>query len=259
MIFVPVIVGIAGFVALMYAMTRSTSISPLQRIPVYLLTAGAAFALTSLHTGLAVWCTPVVFWVAFCVIVGLQRRAIAGWKREAAVHAIVLDAPFVGTWKAVVGGADRRRNHHLVASDQRFAYDFVREDGGSFGTPMLAPLSGTVSFVRDGMPDKTEQRSVHETSLEESLGNLQLGSVSVEIGERVESGRCIGLCGNSGRTSGSHLHIHAQRESKPDPFRATGVPIAFRVAGIARVLSADDVLTGPSEARSAETPVIVGR
>jgi murein DD-endopeptidase MepM/ murein hydrolase activator NlpD len=45
------------------------------------------------------------------------------------------------------------------------------------------------------------------------LAHLRLGSVTVEEGDRVETGQRLGACGNSGRSSEPHLPYHLQTGS----------------------------------------------
>ena len=40
------------------------------------------------------------------------------------------------------------------------------------------------------------------------IAHMQPGSLTVAVGDVVESGKQIGLVGNSGNTSGPHIHIH---------------------------------------------------
>ncbi len=57
------------------------------------------------------------------------------------------------------------------------------------------------------------------------IAHMQPGSLSVTAGDVVEAGQQIGLVGNSGNTSGPHIHIHLQ--DGPDLFASTGLPLAF--------------------------------
>jgi murein DD-endopeptidase MepM/ murein hydrolase activator NlpD len=60
------------------------------------------------------------------------------------------------------------------------------------------------------------------------LAHLQKGSVLVAKGDVIRTGQPIAKCGNSGNTSGPHLHIQVQDQPE---FAAAGVktyPIEFR-------------------------------
>jgi murein DD-endopeptidase MepM/ murein hydrolase activator NlpD len=190
---------------------------------------------------------------AYLMLAGRAERR--RW-REAARDPVVLQPPFAGSWRVAAGGPWARSNHHLVASDQRFAYDFVRTDGASFGTPILAPLDGVVAGARDGMDDREPSRRVYDER-ERPHGNyvairgergtvflchLARGSVRVREGDAVRAGDEIGRCGNSGRTTIPHLHLHAQDRPEPAVDVAQGVPVAFRAGGRVRVLEAGDRL-----------------
>jgi len=163
-----------------------------------------------------------------------------GWLAEAARDPLILAAPFEGAWRVAAGGPDPGDNHHLVASDQRFAYDFIRTDRASLGSPILAPVTGRVVASCDGKLDhRASLRVIEDPS---PLGNyvaidtgkgvvflchLQNGSVLVHPGDQVMVGTTIGMCGNSGRTSRPHLHIHAQDLANYAFNEARGISIAF--------------------------------
>ena len=82
--------------------------------------------------------------------------------------------------------------------------------------------------------------------------HLARGSVLVREGQAVRAGDEVGRCGNSGRTTVPHLHIHAQDRPEPAIAEAHGVPIAFRDGERIRVLEAGDFLaTAASQAQPA--------
>ena len=127
---------------------------------------------------------------------------------------------------------------------QRFAIDVVgldenglaavgeidgtpNEDWFGFGAELIAVAEGVVRAIRDGVPDRSplaQLPPVIEVTLEAAAGNyvvlelgtntfalyahLQEGSVAVEVGQRVRRGDMLGRLGNSGNTSGPHLHFH---------------------------------------------------
>ncbi|HTX59376.1 MAG TPA: M23 family metallopeptidase [Verrucomicrobiae bacterium] len=170
----------------------------------------------------------------------IDRRFDAARWRARAVDPILLHAPFRGRWRVVAGGADPRHNHHQVASDQYFAYDFVRIDGPSWDQEILAPCEGTIAWTEDRHEDAPPDRRRRDArspagnyvSIETPYGyvilaHLKKGSISILPGVRVNAGDPIGRCGNSGNTRGSHLHIHAQDSPQMDPGIARGIAIAF--------------------------------
>lgn len=162
-----------------------------------------------------------------------------------------LRLPFEGQWYVFWGGRELEQNYHVVAADQRFAYDFlVQVDGVShsgdgkelahyhcWDRPILAPAAGEVVVAVDGLPDQPP--GVMDPSnppgnhvildLGEGeyalLGHLRRGSVRVAAGDKVAAGQPLGHCGNSGNTSEPHLHFHLQDE--PVFGRGHGLPAFF--------------------------------
>lgn len=205
------------------------------------------------------WALPAIAWslCAYMVVAGRARRR--RW-RDAMRDPLVLAPPFAGRWLVAAGGPWARSNHHLAARDQRYAYDFIRADGASLGTPILAPVDGLVAGARDGMDDREPRRRVYDER-ERPFGNyvaiaadrgavflchLARGSVRVSAGQVVRAGDEVGRCGNSGRTTVPHLHLHAQDRPEPAIGEAQGVPIAFRDGEHVRVLDAGDFLAAGS-------------
>jgi hypothetical protein len=84
------------------------------------------------------------------------------------------------------------------------------------GTSVHAPASGTVYFAgHNGEYGKTVMLD-HGHDLRSLYGHLQ--EIRVKHGDRVEPGQVIALTGNTGRTSGPHLHYEIQvRGQAVDP------------------------------------------
>lgn len=170
--------------------------------------------------------------------------------RPAATVRLPADVPLKVAW----GGDTKQVNQHVVAPDQRWAYDLVVEpyftgsseltDYGCYGVPVLAPAAGVVVKAHDGEPDMTPGVASNnyqapegnvvviklETGTYLLLAHLKPGSVRVQVGDRVAEGQEIGQCGNSGNTSEPHIHIHHQRQDPnlyPLNF-AEGLPLYFR-------------------------------
>jgi len=76
------------------------------------------------------------------------------------------------------------------------------------GTAVLAPASGTVYFAGNGGEYGTTVILDHGNDLRSLYGHLQ--EIRVKHGERIERGQVIALTGNTGRTSGPHLHYEIQ-------------------------------------------------
>jgi len=83
---------------------------------------------------------------------------------------------------------------------------------GAEGTPIIAPAKGKVAFVgKDGALGMAV-RIKHDSAFESTYGHLQ--KASVKKGQRVERGEVIGYMGNSGRSTGHHLHYEIAKNGK---------------------------------------------
>jgi len=162
--------------------------------------------------------------------------------------------PFEGVWFVVWGGDSAIENYHVIAPNQRHAYDIVvwkegtthtgdgsvNEDYWAYGQPVLAPAAGTVVGVVDGLPDRTPSEggdifnpAGNQVAIQVADGeylfiaHLQPGSLTVAEGDVVESGQQIGLVGNSGNSDAPHIHVHLQNQPTLNHPEATGLPLAF--------------------------------
>jgi len=204
--------------------------------------------------------------VEACSVIFLLR----GWRQSRDLHAdwlarlnmgppVVLHLPFEGRWRAVGTGPWAARNHHLAASDQWFATDWVRVDGASLGSLVLAPVAGVVAFVENQQPDKPARRWVQRDVANPAgnyvsiridgredvfviLAHLEQGSIGVWPGQTVRAGDPLGRCGNSGNTSSPHLHVHAQPGEQVSPGAVWGVPVLFE--GRTNWIRSGEVLEG---------------
>lgn len=145
--------------------------------------------------------------------------------------------PTTGDWTVSQGGPTRELNAHHGSESQRYAYDLVLVIDGRFrdgtkpktsneayfgyGEPLLAPAAGTVVKVVDGVPDNVPKKMGeaggngvvidHGFGEVSSLWHAKPGSVLVKEGDRVQPGQPIAQVGNSGRSSGAHIHVHLTR------------------------------------------------
>jgi hypothetical protein len=160
------------------------------------------------------------------------------------------DVPLKVAW----GGDRLKNNYHVVAPDQRWAYDLLVEpyvngstrveDYGCYGVTIVAPADGTVVIAHDGEPNAEPGKvsnnytvpsgnevaiRLKETGTFLLIAHMKPGSVLVKVGDEVVEGQPIGQCGNSGNTSEPHIHIHHQRQD-PNFYPlnyAEGLPMYF--------------------------------
>jgi murein DD-endopeptidase MepM/ murein hydrolase activator NlpD len=161
---------------------------------------------------------------------------------------------------------------------EMFAIDWIREIGGSFmkgdgtkltdyicyGAPIHAVANGIVVAAvnnRLQVPPNTttaENPTLHGradfsgNSVVERIApgeyaayaHMQTGSVRVKVGQRMRTGQVIGLLGNSGNTSGPHLHFGIQ--DSPNVLASDSLPFeigSFTVQGTAVPGSTPGTLT----------------
>lgn len=124
----------------------------------------------------------------------------------------------------------------------------VNEDYISYGAPLLAVADGTVVSVVKRLPDAQAGVQTPTLTIPELPGNYVVlkiaprryafyahmapGSASVKLGDKVERGERIGRVGNSGSTTGTHLHFAVM--NGPQPLTSTQVPWVidrFRLQG----------------------------
>ncbi len=166
-----------------------------------------------------------------------------------------LSLPFDGVWMASNATLAPGNGHYLNAN-QRFAVDFFivsdsdsgkakshRDHGNkntdyfSYGQDVLSPAEGLVVQVVDGVPDNPPG----QTDVYYRLGNsivlsfengeyghlchLMPGSIRVRPGDRVLRGQVLAKCGNSGNSTGPHLHF--QLTDGPQISHAASLPAYF--------------------------------
>lgn len=203
--------------------------------------------------------------------------------------AVVIGPPLEGPgWYALGSCCDgpHRRTAQPINGElwvsQRYAIDFNRLDDRNFiltgdpsrnesyptyDQPVLAVADAQVVRSADDYPDQIPEAAVPVT-IEEADGNhvilelsdgvyafyahLKPGTVQVSPGDRVTRGQQIGRTGNSGSSTGPHLHF--QLMDRPSALAADGLPYEFdRFTVTGRGPSLQDLLAGDP----ATTPIPV--
>ena len=85
--------------------------------------------------------------------------------------------------------------------------------GAERGTPVHAPAAGTVSFAGSHGEYGLTVVVDHGEDLRTIYGHLS--KISVKSGQQIARGAELGLSGNSGRSSGPHLHYEILVKNRP--------------------------------------------
>jgi hypothetical protein len=149
-----------------------------------------------------------------------------------------------------------------------FTADGARnEQWFAFGAEVVAASDGIVVSVRDDMPEETpNQPTVAVRQPADYAGNhvviqmapavwvtyahLQPGSIPVAVGDRVTTGQLLGRLGNTGNSTGPHLHF--QLSDGPDVLTSNSLPFVFdhyTLAGSIDPVAAEAAMTGDGEPR----------
>lgn len=144
---------------------------------------------------------------------------------------LVFFPPFeLGTEFPISQGIDDAATHKDPGN--RYAVDIVMPEG----TPVLAARGGLIMDIEDDfhesgkqekrfLPRANQVRILHDDGSMSLYAHLQANSSRVSNGMRVEAGRWIANSGNTGYSSGPHLHFVVQMnigmalESLPFSFR----------------------------------------
>jgi murein DD-endopeptidase MepM/ murein hydrolase activator NlpD len=118
-----------------------------------------------------------------------------------------------------------------------YAYDLATD----IGTPVYAMRSGRVIAVQDKYPDTGGGKEniakfnyvwvEHDGGYRSVYIHLQQGfvsNVSIKAGDWVDAGQLIGYSGNSGWSTGPHLHLEVQKPGSARQFTKTA---PFSIAG----------------------------
>jgi len=162
-------------------------------------------------------------------------------------QARTLFLPFSGKW-TVWQGFDGQWTHK---GNWRYAYDFVitddkgktHSDDGSkledfycFNKPVLSPVRGRVVKIVDDLPDSKPGDADKTNNWGNAIVIQDLAgwyveishfaekSMRVKVGDMVERGTVLGMCGNSGYSPQPHIHIQVQATEN---IGASSLPFSF--------------------------------
>ncbi|MEG2497673.1 M23 family metallopeptidase [Brevundimonas sp.] len=134
-------------------------------------------------------------------------------------------APVQSTWVAPVdmsrisSGYGNRKAPLAGASTNHQALDIAVP----IGTPVAAPAAGKVTFA--GPRGRGGNSVIIEHADGTTTGYAHLDSIDVKVGDQVAQGAIFAKSGNTGNSTGAHLHMTARRNGQRiDPRTIIGTP-----------------------------------
>ena len=124
-------------------------------------------------------------------------------------------APFEGGWRKPIKDAPRtspwnpkRVNPVLHKVMPHQGTDF----GSPVGTPIGASSFGTVSFLGPAGAAGNLVKIMHPGGIETGYAHMSRFAEGLKVGDKVKRMQLIGYVGNTGRSTGPHLHFSAARD-----------------------------------------------
>ncbi|QNK78551.1 M23 family metallopeptidase [Lutibacter citreus] len=158
-------------------------------------------------------------------------------------------------WTINQGGRTGLENNHFSNREARYGVDFGQkvngvgftgdgtnnEDYYSFGERVNAPGDGKVIALMNNIDDNAV---VGDFNTDQPLGNFitidhlngefsflahfQKNSIIVALGDTVQKGQEVGKLGNSGRSTGPHLHYHMQTTPNYEEGSGNGIGLPMQ-------------------------------
>ena len=170
-----------------------------------------------------------------------------------------LELPFEEEWFIGSGGRTHSEGGgHFFERDtgQRYAYDMgkvvdnrgasedgsTNEDSYTFGARLNAPGGGIIISLENNIEDNIRPGVIngninnsnlagnyimidHLNGEHSLLAHFKKGTIIVSVGDTIIKGQEIGKAGNSGNSTGPHLHYHLQ--NTPEYLNGIGLPAQF--------------------------------
>ena len=170
-----------------------------------------------------------------------------------------LELPFEEEWGIFAGGRTHTDGgHHFITrgTGQRYAYDIAKivdgrlssgdgntnEDTYTFGARLNAPGDGVIISLENNIEDNPRpgviNGNINNSNLAGNyimidhlngeyslLAHFKKSTIIVSVGDTVVKGQEVGKAGNSGNSTGPHLHYHIQ--NTPDYLDGIGLPAQF--------------------------------
>jgi murein DD-endopeptidase MepM/ murein hydrolase activator NlpD len=143
--------------------------------------------------------------------------------------------PFPAGMRFLVAQGNGGSFSHQAGTSSEFAWDFEMPEG----TPVVAAETGRVEYIQQdyqggGYSDEYLGKAnyvvlEHPSGLHTSYLHLAYQGVVVIVGQQVAAGQLIALSGNTGHSSGPHLHFEVEGKNWPNV--SSSIPAAFREAG----------------------------
>ena len=127
--------------------------------------------------------------------------------QESKVRAAVADLPLAKPMAQITGISSPfgyRKDPLLLSLAFHGGVDFK----AAYGEPVLAPAGGKVTWSGSHGPYGNLVEILHDNGVSTRYGHLK--SVNVSLGQKVVRGDVIGWMGNTGRSTGPHLHYETR-------------------------------------------------